>query len=304
MFEDLRALVATVEGKSLTVAAERLCVTQSAVSRRLQHLEDILEASLFDRAQRPPVPTVLGRRVYEQAVPILSAVDALLALPREDLPPRGTLRLGMTPAIGETVSAPVVRQIKDNFPALNIRLRTEWSAGLSQQVLDGELDAALIMLAPSGRAPAPLNGRQVASLDLAVVQSKAASGRTEPVQLSTLSEEDWILNPIGCGYRSGLEAAMGERGGGLRVAVDVYGTEVQLRMIASGLGLGLVPTSILKTSPSRDQIAIIEVQDFAMRLEVWMISLGHLGNMKRAVDLFANAVSASLAAIEPLYTPI
>jgi len=70
MIENLQAIVAVVEAQSLTKASARLCVTQSAVSRRLQQLEETLGASLFDRTQRPPAPTALGLRVYEHALPI------------------------------------------------------------------------------------------------------------------------------------------------------------------------------------------------------------------------------------------
>lgn len=298
MFEDLKALAATVEGRSLTAAAERLCVTQSAVSRRLQHLEDVLGASLFDRTQRPPVPNALGRRVYDRALPILAAVDALLALPREDAPPTGTLRLGVTPAIGDTVSAAMIRRVKRDFPALDIRLRTEWGASLTRQVLDGELDAALVLLASAGMAAGALDCRPVAALDLVVVAGRTVARREGPVRLASLAEEEWILNPVGCGYRSGLEAAMGERGGRLRVSVDVYGTEAQLRMVASGLGLGLVPRSVLGASPSRREIAVLDVEDFAMRLEVCLISLGHQGSMRRPVEVFADAVAGNLASAD------
>ena len=68
MIDNLKALAATIEGKSLSVAAAKLFVTQSAISRRIQQLEEALGAPLFDRSQRPPVPTALGRRVYEQAM--------------------------------------------------------------------------------------------------------------------------------------------------------------------------------------------------------------------------------------------
>ncbi len=51
--------------------------------------------------------------------------------------------------------------------------------------------------------------------------------------MTALAKEGWILNPQGCGYRAELERAIGEIGESLRVVVDTYGTEIQLRMIAS-----------------------------------------------------------------------
>ena len=99
MIENLQALVAVVEARSLPKASARLYVTQSAVSRRLQQLEETLGADLFDRAQRPPAPTAMGLRVYEQALPILQSVEDLLAMTKEKADPAGILRLGMAHGI-------------------------------------------------------------------------------------------------------------------------------------------------------------------------------------------------------------
>jgi hypothetical protein len=75
MSDDLKALVAVVEANPSLGRLPGCYVTQLALSQRLQQLEDILSAALFDWAQRPPAPTALGLRVYEHALPILRAVD-------------------------------------------------------------------------------------------------------------------------------------------------------------------------------------------------------------------------------------
>ncbi len=87
MIDDLRALAAVIEARSVTKAATRLSLTQSAVSRRLQHLEEMLGGNLFDRTQRPPTPTALGLRVLEQALPILRAVDDLVLTAQDESDP-------------------------------------------------------------------------------------------------------------------------------------------------------------------------------------------------------------------------
>jgi len=110
-----------------------------------------------------------------------------------------------------------------------------------------------------------------------------------------LAKQDWILNPIGCGYRAGLESAMGKEDHTLRVAVDTYGTEVQLRMIASGLGLGLAPRSVLRASASCDEIAVVDATGFAMQLDIWLIHLTEFGNLKRAIETLTATVADDFA---------
>lgn len=294
MLEDLQALVAVVEARSITKASTTLHVTQSAVSRRLQHLEEVLGASLLDRAQRPPAPTALGVRVYEQAVPIVRAVEDLMAMTQEKSEPIGVMRLGVAQGIGDVVLADAVKRLQDGFPRLDLRLRTDWSRGLSQQVADGGLDAALVMLPATSSPSSGLQGRYLAPVRTVIVQEKKRSRFRRPVRLVHLAKEAWVLNPLGCGYRAAIESAMGQRDGDLRVAIDTYGTDVQLRMVAAGHGLGLVPVGALRASPVREQIAIVDVSDFSLSLDAWIIHRRQPGNLRKALEAVVAVVAARL----------
>jgi len=209
MIDNLKAFAAVIDCKSLTKAASRLFLTQSAISRRIQQLEEALGGTLLDRTQRPPSSTALGQRVYEQSLPILRAVDDLMTLTRQDAAPTGTLRFGMSQAIGDVIMADAVEQLSGEFPTLDVRVRAGWGASLSDQVNAGDLDAAIVMLQAGTRPAAPLIGRTIATVDMAIVQSRRRPRVRKAVALADLAKQDWILNPIGCGYRAGLESAMG-----------------------------------------------------------------------------------------------
>ncbi len=294
MIDDLRALAAVIEAQSLTKAATRLNLTQSAVSRRIQHLEEMLGGILFDRNQRPPTPTALGLRVLEQALPILRAVDDLVLTAQDKSAPFGMMRLGVAQAIGDLVLTQTVQQLQLAFPKLDLRLRTDWSRDLFQQISEGALDAALVLLSPSSRIPPGMAGRCLASIKTGIVQAKKIPRTRGPVRLARLSNEAWVLNPLGCGYRSALETAMGQREGTLRVAIDTYGLDVQLRMVAAGVGLGLVPLAAIKTSAVRRDIRIVDVTDFSLTLDAWLVHQRQPGNLRRALDVVAEVVSERL----------
>ncbi len=295
MIDNLKALAMVIDSKSLTKAASRLFLTQSAISRRIQQLEDALGGPLLDRTQRPPNPTALGLRVYEQSLPILRAVEDLMKLGRQDASPTGTLRLGISQAIGDVILADAVEQLTGEFPTLDVRVRASSGMSLVAQVGAGELDAAIVVLPPGTELAAPLIGRSIAVVDVVVVQSRRRPLVRQPVRLVDLAKLDWILNPLGCGYRAGLESAMGENDRTLRVAIDTYGSEIQLRMIASGLGLGLVPRSVVRASVSREEIEIVAVADFAIQLDIWLIHLKDFGNLRRAIERVSTMVVEGFA---------
>ena len=74
---DLEAFVSVVDHGSVVAAAAGLHLTQSAVTRRIQNLEDVLGMPLLDRKTRPLQPTRAGQETYEFAKPVLSSVNDL-----------------------------------------------------------------------------------------------------------------------------------------------------------------------------------------------------------------------------------
>mgnify|MGYP001070520902 CR=1 FL=1 len=299
MIDELKALRAVIQHRSLTGAAAALHLTQSAISRRIQQLEETLGGDLLDRTSRPPTPTPLGNRIYERSQSILVAIDQLLLLASENAAPAGILRIGVTHAISDAVIAATAGRLTAAFPLLDLRLRTAWSPSLTDLISNGALDAAVILL-PSGGRPSPaVDGERIASLEVVIVQSKAHPTFAGKVRMSELADQRWILNPQGCGYRAEIERAIGLVGKNLRVMIDTYGMDIQLRMIASGMGIGVIPKKLLLASPARDELAIVNVQDFSVTLDMWVVHPSELGNLKSAVELFVAAIAADITTPKP-----
>lgn len=290
MLEELKAFTAVVDRTSLTKAADALALTQSAVSRRVQALEARLGATLLDRSSRPPTATAVGRRVYQSATALLRDLDRLMSIPNDECEPSGTLRLGLPQVVADVALFDVAVGLKAAFPGLDLRCRTEWSSGLQVQVASGDLDAATVMV-PAGSAPPPgTRGHFIATLDVLVVQSQQAPIATTPVTIAHLAEQQWILNPQGCGYRAALQRAMEGAGKQVRLGIDLHGTETQLRLVAAGLGLGLAPTRLLADSRFLQDLCPVEVTDFALKLDLWLLRAPEIGNLSRALDVLGQVL--------------
>lgn len=290
MLEDLKAFIAVVDRSSLTKAADALALTQSAVSRRIQQLEEGLGATLLDRSSRPPTATAIGRRVYQSATALLRDLDRLKRIPRDDGEPSGTLRLGLPQVLADVALFDIAVGLKAAFPGLDLRCRTEWSSGLQQQVASGDLDAAAVMVPAGNTPPADTRGSLIATLDVLVVQSRSAPIATTPVTIADLAEQQWILNPQGCGYRAALQRAMEGVGKQVRLGIDLHGTETQLRLVAAGLGLGLAPTHLLANSLSLKDLCPVEVADFALKLDLWLLRAPEPGNLSRALEVLGKVL--------------
>ena len=97
--DDIDALLATVQFSSLNQAAEYLGITQSAITRRLQRLEQTLNVTLLERQTRPLTLTAAGHRVYEQCLSIKRETKKLYGLLDPEAEPHGILRLGVPQSV-------------------------------------------------------------------------------------------------------------------------------------------------------------------------------------------------------------
>ncbi|WP_203523631.1 LysR family transcriptional regulator [Sodalis sp. RH15] len=295
MIDGLRAFLAVFEGQSLSKAADKLSLTQSAVSRRIQQLEVTLGGALFDRSSKPLKPTPLAHRIHARSWELLRNAEELFALANVESEPTGTLRLGVTHAIGDVVSLSLLTRLKTEFPALDVQLCSDWTAGLLQKIDAAQVDAAVVMFAAGVRPPAYLEVRSLATLHAVVIQSRKAPAFTGSATLAGLSGQNWILNAKGCGYRDAFVREMHSRGVDMRICVESQSIDEQLRFIASGLGLGLISREFLYHGTGKYEVSIVDVQDFLQPISLCLVHVNGLGSLTKTLDAMTATINETLS---------
>lgn len=145
--QQLQAFVAACEALSFSMAAERLHLTQPAISKRITSLEHHLEARLFDRIGHRITLTEAGKALLPRARAILLAVDdSRRAIRSLGGAIEGRLALGTSHHIGlHRLPAPL-REFTRSHPAVALDFRFEDSEVACEQVERGELELAIITL--------------------------------------------------------------------------------------------------------------------------------------------------------------
>ncbi|MDA0788888.1 MAG: LysR family transcriptional regulator [Proteobacteria bacterium] len=149
----LTAFLAVHDTNSFSAAAQQLHLSQPAVSKRIALLEDGLQCRLFDRVGRQVALTPAGRELYPRALSILREVsDTRRAMKNMIGSVTGRLSLATSHHIGLWRLPPVLKRYSQNFPEVSLDLHFMDSDVAYTEVLRGELEFAVVTLAPGQRS--------------------------------------------------------------------------------------------------------------------------------------------------------
>lgn len=266
---EIRTFVAVAETGSVNRAAHRLHISQPAVTRRIQRLETALGVPLLDRRAKPPTLSPAGQAALEQCRTVLKAIEELQAATTGE-GPTGEFRLGVSHSLVDVALAEPIDHLHRAFPRVALRLTAAWSHELLEQVREGALDAALVLLLDNTHPPANTTG-QILTTDQLVFVAPRRRRLPSVLDLTDVADESWVLNPEGCGSRATLRRMLQEVHAPLRVAVEAHGFDLHLSLVARGAGLGFVPPRALRRSRFRSQIRIFRIRGHDFRIATWLV---------------------------------
>jgi len=141
----VRAVIAVCEEGSFTRAAERENATQSGISQHVAAVEKKLGVKLFERTPGGVAATPAGLRYYKRCVEAVGALEHAADEARSLAGQvTGELRIGLMPTFTRAVLAPVLDDFVPRCPEVRLHIVEGYSGLLTQMVLDGELDFAVV----------------------------------------------------------------------------------------------------------------------------------------------------------------
>jgi DNA-binding transcriptional LysR family regulator len=309
----LQAFVEVIDSGSMVRAAEKLHLTQPGLTRRVQNLETTLGVPLLDRQSKPLKPTGAGKEVYGLARAVLRSVDDLLAVAAPGSEPAGDLKIGVPPFLSELALEMPIDRLRAAFPRLTLRVTAAWSPALLERAMRAEVDAAVVMMPASATLPETVTATLLAVQPTVIVASRALQWPREAGEnpaarnpagkkrgaprrsLAELARHPWVLNQDGCGMRSALGRAFAASSLRFEVAVEAFGSELQLSLVARGVGLGVVTPHQLAASAHKDALQVIEAPEFSGGLNVWLVHGTLPGRLMRPMALLRDTLIDALA---------
>lgn len=292
----LQIFTVVADEGSFSAAAERLYMTQSAVSQHMKDLEAALGRSLFQRGRRGVRLTPAGETLRRYAADIFALVaEAEAALTDVTHLRTGKVSIGATPGVSVYLAPEWIRRFHAHYPHLTVALQTGVTAQIVPDVLAGQLDIGLIEGELEGYQHPQLAWRELEEVEqLAVVGAGHPwAGRTS-VTLEELHGQPMIMRPPGSQTRAWLDGALRPRGVAPRVVGEYDNLEAMKRSAAAGTCIAILPGYVVAAEVAAGRLHAVSIAGAPLRRTLKLVwdDGRHLGPVAGAfVEVLDGAVA-------------
>lgn len=234
----LKAFVTVASTGHLTRAAERLHVSQPAVSGQIRALEDELGVRLFERSASGMQLTRSGRALLGQAEKVIAACEEMRRMARTasgEL--AGRLRIGTLSDPEFIRAGELFRRTVERHPLIELELHHEISGAALEAVRDQSLDAGFYY---GELASAEVAGLALTEVAYRVAGPAAWRDRLRDADWAGLAAMPWILTPPISTHHRLVSGLFDEHGAAPSKVIEADNEGVILNLVESGLGLSLV----------------------------------------------------------------
>ncbi|MBC7478916.1 MAG: LysR family transcriptional regulator, partial [Pseudorhodobacter sp.] len=243
---DFQYFISIAETGSFSKAAMAHNIAQSALSRRIRELEIDLGVTLFYRNGRGVVVTEVGETLLTRARRVLADVAQI----RQDLTAsrttlQGVVTLGVPPSVGLVLLAPLLSQIRVDFPGIQMRVLEGFSGYVAEWLANGRVDLAGLYKVRAGVFP---DDEHLLFEDMYLVSAPDAAplGQGATVALCDLAGHDLALPGAPHGLRILVDEACARAQVSLTVAMELETLPTIRGLVASGTIRTILPLTAVQ----------------------------------------------------------
>lgn len=258
---------------SVSRGAERLMVSQPAVSKQLRQLERSLGASLFDRLPKGVRPTAAGELLADYARRIFALeAEAAKALAELRGLRRGSLSVGASTTIGVYLLPEVFVRYRRAYPDVHMHMEVANSEVIRRRLVEGAIDVGLTEGIVEGDE---LDSTVFLRDELVPIAAPGhpLARRKRPVPAATLCREPFVVRETGSGTKSVVERALAERGLSVTPVMSLGSTEAIKRAVAAGVGVAIVSRLTVQQELQLGRLVVLRVPDLPINRPLHRLTL-------------------------------
>ena len=247
----LRTVATILQQGSFAAAGDRIGLSHSAISVQMQQLEDSLGVELFDRGSRPVTLTPEGARIAAIANEILDKLETIKQV-ASGVEALASVAIGFIPTTVQNLLPRVLETLGEEFPALQVRVKSGLSGELAAAVARRELDYALLT-APAVEIP-ELDIVPIASEPFYVIAPATRAGLEADDELLrsmpyiAFSRRTWVGQHIA--------AKLQQRGIHIRESIEIDSLEAIENLVSQGFGVSIVPRRLHATIDANNIVQV------------------------------------------------
>ncbi|MEH7249749.1 LysR family transcriptional regulator, partial [Neobacillus niacini] len=235
---NLKVLRMVYESESIKAVAEKMFVSQSAISHQLRVMEESFGVELFERKGRNTIPTKAGHMVYGYVVNILDEFDKLHAAVQDVKKSRtGEITIAGSINLGTYLLPAIVSRFIENYPLIHLNLQVYGSSEVLKLTANGDFDFCIV---PVKLESEHLIYEHIRSEEIVLTISPNAREDLFPKTLKDLEFLPFVCAPKGTQFRKTIDSAL-ESCGIIRsnIVMEVGHPEGTKQAVRAGLGLGM-----------------------------------------------------------------
>lgn len=227
---------------SFSIAAERLHVTQSSLSKRIAELEHAVGSPLFDRSGQRARLTEAGQRLVPVAGKMLELKEQLRSEVQAPSGLSGVCRFGVSELVSLTWLPEFTRKVNSEHPALVLEPYVDLARHLERKVHRGELDFSI---APGPGSDQGVSGTVVGRVDFTWVAAPSRIGRRKLLRRADLERHPVITMTEGSGLTRAIETWSAEQGITLQRTVRCNSLMAIVALVLADTGISFLPTTFM-----------------------------------------------------------
>ncbi len=247
---------------SFSQVAEKLGITQPALSKQIMSLEHELGVKLFDRSTTPLTVTAAGESFFREAEKLLTQEDLIKKMMEEfSKGKRGSLTVGISPFRSLYLIPEVAKKFKEKYPDIQLILREASSDVLKREAAEGKYDLAVINL-PVDETALDVTLIEADILVLAVPENLCKNlpeSKTDALPKISLGDcKDIPFVTVGQTQemRRLFDKGCAAAGVAPEIAVEVVGLSTAFAMCKAGVGATLLPLQFIKSAYKGDGVSL------------------------------------------------
>jgi DNA-binding transcriptional LysR family regulator len=301
-FQHLTTFCTVISEGSMTAAAEKLYLTQPAVSQQIRNLEEELTVELLMRGSRQAKATPQGQILYEYAKRILAlSQQAQIAIQTMNVEVEGTFRIGTLNSLGLYIVSPVIGLFLKHNSKLAVHLVYEDGITLIEMFDRGELDLIILpdAMVEYGQEPKSANKKLLLQDEMWLIGSAKDSQLPQDIELQDLPIKPFVhIMERYPNFEKELNGALAKIGVKLNPVFETVNVGTLKRVLESGLGWGFLPAHSIKKHVRTGRLTAVPVLDFSYTMNVFFYHRKDLldENAKRMSEVFFRALSQQVQA--------